>query len=1120
MKQKLLNKLWLRVGMIVAIMTTALAGTAWAAEESVTFSEQGYSNADAVSAYTGTKLSIAFTDGSTPTAYYTTGSGIRLYGGGSATFSVENATITEVALTFSTASYAPEATTVWSCTNGSGSGTKGANATWTGSAESVTITRPTGSGHWRLQAVTVTYSTGGSSAVATTTTINASGITNTDVYTSTAAGSLSATVTANGSAVSGATVTWESSDEDVATIDASTGAVTLVGAGTVTFTATYAGVSGTYNGSTATYEMTVTDSSPFTGGDVTFDATKDKGNTTAGTGSIEKNGVTFSCDNGILGNGTEYRLYKNSTTTFSVSEGTITQIEFTGTSSNPVSGFGSQTGWAIDGNNGTWTGNAASVSFTASGAQVRATKIVVTVDLGATPDPSISADDVNIAYDETSGTITYTLENEVAGGAVTASTTSDWLNVGNPSNSNANGTVALTCATNAGETRTATVTLTYTYNTSETVTKDVTVTQGAAPVIYTTIPDLFAAATSTETDVNVTFNDWVVSGVSTNGKNVFITDNAGNGFVIFDKDGGLSATYAVGNILSGTALACKLVLYNGFAEITNLDATDLTISSGGSVTTSNVAMANLTGVNTGALVSYNNLTCSISNNKYYLTDGTTTLQVYNALYAFDALEDGKTYNITGVYQQYNNTKEILPRSAADIEEVVITTPSITVDPDLVELDAEEHDGTLDLTYENLTIGDMNDFGIQYYNAEGEETSEPDWIEVLVAEQDPSVGEGYVVSYYMVENEGEARTAYFKVFAMGDEDFVYSNLVTVNQAAPVAPATGDKYVKVTSTADLTDGQYLIVYEDGSLAFDGNLETLDATGNTISVTISNNEIAATTETTAAEFTIEETEDGYSIKSTSGLYIGQTSDANGLKSSDTEIYANAITFSDNNADIVGGGAYMRYNATSGQERFRYFKSATYTNQKAIQLYKKVEEPITVTVGSALYTTFVAPANVSFPNDVTAYIVTSMTDTSIHLEEIKNVPEDTPVIVKATAAGTYTLTPTDEADDVTGNLLLASNGTVTGGQGIYALAQKNGNVGFYPVASSVTIPAGKAYLKTGVDVKGYVFDFDDNATSIEMVNGQSSMVNGQPIYNLAGQRLNKIQKGINIVNGKKILK
>ena len=31
--------------------------------------------------------------------------------------------------------------------------------------------------------------------------------------------------------------------------------------------------------------------------------------------------------------------------------------------------------------------------------------------------------------------------------------------------------------------------------------------------------------------------------------------------------------------------------------------------------------------------------------------------------------------------------------------------------------------------------------------------------------------------------------------------------------------------------------------------------------------------------------------------------------------------------------------------------------------------------------------------------------------------------------------------------------------------------------------------------------------------------MVNDKNIYNLAGQRLQKMQKGINIVNGKKIL-
>ena len=113
--------------------------------------------------------------------------------------------------------------------------------------------------------------------------------------------------------------------------------------------------------------------------------------------------------------------------------------------------------------------------------------------------------------------------------------------------------------------------------------------------------------------------------------------------------------------------------------------------------------------------------------------------------------------------------------------------SITVAPATVNVDAEEHDGTLDLAYENLEITSMEDFAIQYYDAEGEEAETPDWIEVLVAEQDPEIGEGYVVSYYMVENEGEARSAYFKVYAMDDEtNLVYSNLVTINQAAYVAP----------------------------------------------------------------------------------------------------------------------------------------------------------------------------------------------------------------------------------------------------------------------------------------------------------------------------------------------
>ena len=95
---------------------------------------------------------------------------------------------------------------------------------------------------------------------ATTTTIDDAGITNTNVFDGTAAGSLSASVAAGETSID-ATVTWSGDNDNVATINESTGVVTLVAAGTVTFTATYAG-NDNYKPSSATYEMTVTNDDP------------------------------------------------------------------------------------------------------------------------------------------------------------------------------------------------------------------------------------------------------------------------------------------------------------------------------------------------------------------------------------------------------------------------------------------------------------------------------------------------------------------------------------------------------------------------------------------------------------------------------------------------------------------------------------------------------------------------------------------------------------------------------------------------------------------------------------------------------------------------------------------
>ena len=143
-----------------------------------------------------------------------------------------------------------------------------------------------------------------------------------------------------------------------------------------------------------------------------------------------------------------------------------------------------------------------------------------------------------------------------------------------------------------------------------------------------------------------------------------------------------------------------------------------------------------------------------------------------------------------------------------------------------------------------------------------------------------------------------------------------------------------YTKVTSEDQIVPGgKYLIVYEEGGLAFDGSLTSLDVVSNTKSVTISSASISV--EDNDFYFTLDEVAGGYSVKSASGYFIGNTSDANALKTSQTEAYPNTIVFNTDSVEIVSAGTHLRYNYASNQTRFRYYKSASFFNQKKIALY-----------------------------------------------------------------------------------------------------------------------------------------------------------------------------------------
>ena len=190
----------------------------------------------------------------------------------------------------------------------------------------------------------------------------------------------------------------------------------------------------------------------------------------------------------------------------------------------------------------------------------------------------------------------------------------------------------------------------------------------------TTMDEIYAKAvevSTTPTDVYITFNNWIVTGVK--GSNAYVTDGT-KGFIIYQSGHGFS----VGDVLSGT-VSCKIQLYNKSAEIMNItsSSTGLTVTPGGVPTIANIPMANLGGVNTGALVQYKYL--SYDGSKSVLTDGITNIKPYNGLYSFSAFVDAHIYTVTGVYVQFNTTKEILPRDAADIVEhetadLVIVSP--------------------------------------------------------------------------------------------------------------------------------------------------------------------------------------------------------------------------------------------------------------------------------------------------------------------------------------------------------------------------------------------------------------------------------------------------------------
>lgn len=218
--------------------------------------------------------------------------------------------------------------------------------------------------------------------------------------------------------------------------------------------------------------------------------------------------------------------------------------------------------------------------------------------------------------------------------------------------------------------------------------------------------------------------------------------------------------------------------------------------------------------------------------------------------------------------------------------------------------------------------------------------------------------------------------------------------------------------------------------------------------------------------------------------------------------------------------------------------FFDATYST-----LYRFIEvdtedEPYYNTVnmrqaGDHSYATTYLPFAVELPGNVKAYKASASGEV-LRLSKVADgtdsgnnvLPALTPAILwseNAAVTGNTTLSIVNSnleaPDDNVLSGTVADNTTVS--STTYVLSGNATSAGFYPLSGTIA-PICKAYYDAGTaNVKAFRFSFgEDDATAIGNLITESLEGESGTIYNLSGQRLSKMQKGINIINGKKILK
>lgn len=183
----------------------------------------------------------------------------------------------------------------------------------------------------------------------------------------------------------------------------------------------------------------------------------------------------------------------------------------------------------------------------------------------------------------------------------------------------------------------------------------------------------------------------------------------------------------------------------------------------------------------------------------------------------------------------------------------------------------------------------------------------------------------------------------------------------------------------------------------------------------------------------------------------------------------------------------------------------------------------------GTSAGATFVSSSALDFTSSsIRAYIATSADAGTVTFRQVYKVPANTPLLLKADNNMPLTERIDElegEAEDVSDNLL---QGSATEGSDLvsddatrYYVYGTHDKVAAFYYASVLTSQAGKAFLALTPAQAGAAsrlnFVFDD-ATAVKGVAAQSAAASGAA-YNLGGQRVGQLTKGVYVVDGRKVI-